>query len=508
MAKIIGKWTFNNALTLVSQMWYLNYSYGGTECNSMYISGGSLWYCTKDIGDIQVYMEGPGWLGNSYKTIDFGETGQTVDDSFYEWFTANAIQVLTLAEKLTIIANNEQKVYDAGYAEGLKNGGGGEGGGSYDEGFEAGKVEGIEIGRVEGYEQGEAAGKQAEYDAFWDGYQDCGNLKIYKYSFAGKGWNINTFKPKYDIKPTSATNMFQEFGNSISCDLVEILENQGVVLDTSNCTNLGTGFYGATFTHLPKIDMSSSQAGESSVGYLFANMGRLATIDEFVLKDDGTQKLETTFSNNTKLENIKFGGVIGQNLDIHWSPLTADSIKNIIEHLSPSASGKTLTLSQAAVDNAKFDSTVSVPAGCISGGGSLYSNPIYVKSGQRLKVELIVDDDHFYFPNTPTVYDDPQWWKVGLFTTWDGPWSPYNRSYIYAPISDDNHTVDVYFSQYTIDSSTQPARFSVRAVFVDENDNEITGENLFSAVEVYGIENIDGWEALRDSKPNWTISTQ
>lgn len=43
-------------------------------------------------------------------------------------------------------------------------------------------------------------GKQAEYDRFWDSFQQNGTRKKYFYAFAGTGWNPDTFNPKYPIK--------------------------------------------------------------------------------------------------------------------------------------------------------------------------------------------------------------------------------------------------------------------------------------------------------------------
>ena len=57
---------------------------------------------------------------------------------------------MTTAEKLTQIAQNQQAVYDAGVAKG-------QGKGDYGEGY--------------------LAGKQAEYDRFWDTYQRVWHLR-------------------------------------------------------------------------------------------------------------------------------------------------------------------------------------------------------------------------------------------------------------------------------------------------------------------------------------------
>ena len=51
------------------------------------------------------------------------------------------------------------------------------------------------------------------------------------------------------------------------------------------------------------------------------------------------------FTNCTSLEDITFEGVIGRNIDFSYSPLTKDSMNNIIEHLKDySAEGGTYTV--------------------------------------------------------------------------------------------------------------------------------------------------------------------
>ena len=63
---------------------------------------------------------------------------------------------MSIADKLTQIAENEQAVFDAG--------------------------------------------KKSEYDTFWDSYQENGNKVAYRLAFFGSGWNDTTFHPKYPIK--------------------------------------------------------------------------------------------------------------------------------------------------------------------------------------------------------------------------------------------------------------------------------------------------------------------
>lgn len=58
------------------------------------------------------------------------------------------------------------------------------------------------------YQTGFEAGKQAEYDAFWNAFQTNGTRTAYNYAFYS--WHSDCFKPKYDIKPTAANYMFYD----------------------------------------------------------------------------------------------------------------------------------------------------------------------------------------------------------------------------------------------------------------------------------------------------------
>ena len=53
-----------------------------------------------------------------------------------------------------------------------------------------------------------------------------------------------------------------------------------------------------------------------------------------------------------EIEEVAFEGIIGQDIDFQSCPLNKASILSIVEHLSTTASGKTLTLKQTAVNNA------------------------------------------------------------------------------------------------------------------------------------------------------------
>lgn len=106
---------------------------------------------------------------------------------------------MSIAEKLTTIAENQRRVYDAGYAvadhhgqitanlryqEGLE------------EGYQNGKTDGISIGAAN------------EHNDFWDTYQQNGNRRNYFCGFGGVGWTDKHFEPKYPIIATAADYMF------------------------------------------------------------------------------------------------------------------------------------------------------------------------------------------------------------------------------------------------------------------------------------------------------------
>lgn len=72
---------------------------------------------------------------------------------------------MSIAEKLTTIAENEQKVYEAG--------------------------------------------KKSEYDAFWDMFQNKGYGANYRYAFCYSRFDDSTFNPKYDINCTNVDSSAQ-----------------------------------------------------------------------------------------------------------------------------------------------------------------------------------------------------------------------------------------------------------------------------------------------------------
>ena len=197
-------------------------------------------------------------------------------------------------------------------------------------------------------------GKQEEYDAFWDNYQQNGTRKSYAFAFAGMGWTPENFRPKYDIKPkTKAKSMFAQVDNMAGIDLEQTFKDLGITFDTSGVTH-SDGFDYFVQNASPSVLPAISTVGINRLIYCFNAASDLKTIRKLILKADGSQTFNNTFTGCANLENIEIEGTIGQNgFDIHWSTkLSKASITSIINALSTTTSGLTITLSKTAVNSA------------------------------------------------------------------------------------------------------------------------------------------------------------
>lgn len=191
---------------------------------------------------------------------------------------------MSIAEKLIIIAENVEKVYEAG----KKNGYGG-----YEDGFR----DGLEEGERRGIE----LGKEAERNAFWDAYQQNGKRTAYTFAFYSQGWTDDTFKPKYDI------------------------------IASGNCSS---AFAYSRITKIENVDIDFTSATvENSTNAFFNQATSLKTIRK--LKFATTTPIHfAMFNGCSTLENITIEGKIGNSISFGYSPLlTADSVKSIVDSL-------------------------------------------------------------------------------------------------------------------------------------------------------------------------------
>lgn len=247
-------------------------------------------------------------------------------------------------------------VYDSGHTRGYEVGR--EEG--YNEGFSMGKEEGYWDGYGEGLENGfgdgEASGieigKQAEYDAFWDAYQHSHGAPVsHNYTFASDSWTDESFKPKYDIVIGIGSSGANTFWGNQATNIAETLEKQGVRLDTTLCGFAGGMFQTAKTKRIPELNFTHAQDySTNGLQYTFTNC-LVETIDKIIVVEN--LKFHSTFQGCANLKNIVFEGVIGQAINFQWSTLLShDSIVNIINTLSTTASGQTATFSKTAVNNA------------------------------------------------------------------------------------------------------------------------------------------------------------
>ena len=182
-----------------------------------------------------------------------------------------------------------------------------------------------------------------------------GNGTRTDYSYAYYRYDSDWFYPSHDIIPTWAGSTFRQMVGQ-SLDLTTRLLECGVILDMSTTTAITYCFYNApVFTRLPEINTTSASDLTAAFGYC----KNLHTIDKVILKDDGSQKFMNTFTGDYALQNIIIEGIIGQNgFNVqHATKLSKASIQNIINALSTTTSGLTVTFSLKAVKNAFETST-------------------------------------------------------------------------------------------------------------------------------------------------------
>jgi hypothetical protein len=180
---------------------------------------------------------------------------------------------MSVAEKLTQIADNQQRVYNAGLSAG----------GVY-------------------------------YDRFWDNYQNYGDRRNYEFAFSGAGWNDESYNPKYPIIATeTAFRMFDDTN----------------VTDTKVDINIGTTT-GCLFENATKlvtirklILANGSPNGNSWFSYCYALKN---------ITFEGTIGASISFKECSKLTNESIQSIIE-----HLKDLTGLTTQNLILHATVGA---------------------------------------------------------------------------------------------------------------------------------------------------------------------------
>ena len=266
-----------------------------------------------------------------FRRITFGdEYGSivTVSDAFYNWLVQNAIWEDD--KTYTIKGLTLQSIADAIRAKTGKT--------------NPIAVEDFDNSIAEVYD----AGKQAEYDAFWDAVQESGKRTSYVYAFSR--WGSEYIRPKYKVVLTAAGSQkhifyLNKYIKKIEADYFDFSQ-------LPRGTNDNQAF-SLSFTDNSKLEEIEDIGLPISYSYelAFAWCTELTKIAKITV--DANTILSNAFVNCFKLKDITFEGEIGNDINFKWSTkLTKASIESIINHLSSAVSGKTLTLSKTAVETA------------------------------------------------------------------------------------------------------------------------------------------------------------
>lgn len=207
-----------------------------------------------------------------------------------------------------------------------------------------------EAGFANGHAQGEEAGADSAYNEFWDNLQNNGAATDYTSCF-GTWTNDENFRPKHDLIVLNGKYMFA--GSKIT-DLAGLLRELGVTFDFSQMnTNSGAAymFSESEITHAPVIAF----LGNGNNNYAFSSARKLQSIEKIILKSSGLNyNWQSVFENCTSLTHVVFEGIFKEtNVNLKWCPLSRASIESVMAALGDTATGKTLTLKQSAV-NAAF----------------------------------------------------------------------------------------------------------------------------------------------------------
>lgn len=258
---------------------------------------------------------------------------------------------MSLLDKLITVAENEQKVYDAGINKGYNNGfesgknsgyengyGDGEEFGrnqGYSDGYDVGYNAGYSKGKSDGYNQGVAVsysegfndghvsgydeGYQAHNEWYWDGMLNNGNAANYICRFY-RWTNVSIYQPNHNIVHSliASDSPNQTFRASFFTDLkVDNIFNDISVL---------------SYTFYEMMYLKNARTLHVGVGTSYTN----------------------PFGYCNNLEEVRFNGTIGKNgLSFKdCTKLSKDSHISTIEHLSATTSGLTVTFSKTAVNKA------------------------------------------------------------------------------------------------------------------------------------------------------------
>ena len=190
-------------------------------------------------------------------------------------------------------------------------------------------------------------GKQAEYDAFWDGIQNYGNRT--EYSSAFRYWGAEYVRPKYKVVPTTHVyNMF--YGNS-NLKKVEAKYFDLSQVEWGSNETRSHAYLLATCRNLDEIE-DIGLAPNRSYSYFAAWSTALKKVACIRLSADTA--VNQMLYGLPNLDDVVIEGEIGKSgIDLWQSTkLKHDTIVNFIDVLSNNTSGLSITFSKTAVNKA------------------------------------------------------------------------------------------------------------------------------------------------------------
>lgn len=260
---------------------------------------------------------------------------------------------MSILDKFTTIAENEQKVYEAGKTE-VEN-----------------KYSALN-NQLEQIMYGIDTGGKSFYDAFWDDFQQGGKRTNYEQAFAC--WGQKYIRPKYKVvlpKTTDSTNAVNQRSIRMFqyCNKLKIIEKEYFDFSKYNVTTTESS-YGNYLIFRGCSELEEVEdIGINPNGYYYQtyrDCRKLKTVEVFRVTED--TNFNNVFTGCYELENITVSGIIGQ--DGLWfgdsRKLSKDSIISIINALSENlAKSRTTTLSLNAVNKA-FETSAGANDGSAS----------------------------------------------------------------------------------------------------------------------------------------------
>lgn len=187
-----------------------------------------------------------------------------------------------------------------------------------------------------------AAGK-AQAEDLWDSLQERGSRTDYHYGFAGTWWTDENFKPKYPICPTRIAYMFH--GSRIT----DLSAGQVDFSRITGNVNNARPFANSAVKRVGVVDLSNMREQHNTFFGVESGTSALESVELLKLPTSGVNIFGPNFFQNcSKLESISFSGLICGDLNMSACPLSADSVRSVIDCLHSTGTQRTLRLSDTA----------------------------------------------------------------------------------------------------------------------------------------------------------------